>query len=31
VLPTEVGTWQQYENVPWELVDEAVRSILTKP
>lgn len=29
VLPTTVGAWQQRENVDWELVEKAVRSILT--
>jgi 3-dehydroquinate synthase len=28
VLPTSVGSWQQVENVDWELVYEAVRSVL---
>jgi 3-dehydroquinate synthase len=28
VLPTGVGSWQQQENVPQELVDDAVRGIL---
>ena len=29
VLPTQLGTWQQRENVEWALVHEAVRSVLT--
>ena len=28
VLPTSVGSWQQVENVDWELVYEALRSVL---
>ena len=28
VLPTGVGTWQQVQNVPWDLVHAAVRSAL---
>lgn len=28
VLPTAVGSWQQQENVPWDAVHEAVRSVL---
>lgn len=28
VLPTQIGSWQQCENVAWALVDEAVRSVL---
>jgi 3-dehydroquinate synthase len=28
VLPTGVGSWQQQENVPWEMVPEALRSVL---
>lgn len=28
VLPTGVGSWKQHENVPWDLVHEAVRSVL---
>ncbi|MDB6155059.1 MAG: 3-dehydroquinate synthase [Chthoniobacteraceae bacterium] len=31
VLPTRIGGWQQQENVPWELVYEVVRSVLTAP
>ena len=30
-LPTEVGAWKQYEDVPWELVYAAVRSVLVPP
>ena len=29
VLPTGVGQWEQVENVPWPLVHEAVRAVLT--
>ena len=29
VLPTGVGQWEQAENVPWPLVHDAVRSVLT--
>lgn len=28
VLPTQVGSWKQVENVDWALVHEAVRSVL---
>jgi 3-dehydroquinate synthase len=28
VLPTGVGSWQQVQNVPWDLVHAAVRSVL---
>ena len=28
VLPTQIGAWQQRENVDWVLVDEAVRGVL---
>lgn len=28
VLPTQVGAWQQRENIDWALVDDAVRSVL---
>ena len=28
VLPTGVGAWQQVQNVPWDLVHAAVRSVL---
>ncbi len=31
VLPTEIGSWKQYEDVPWELVYAAVRSVLVPP
>ncbi|MEI9892888.1 MAG: hypothetical protein WDN28_02965 [Chthoniobacter sp.] len=30
VLPTTVGSWQQVENVDWDLVHEAVRSVLPR-
>jgi 3-dehydroquinate synthase len=29
VLPTNIGAWQQRENVDWQLVHDAVRSVLT--
>jgi 3-dehydroquinate synthase len=28
VLPTGIGQWEQRENVPWELVDDAIRGAL---
>ena len=28
VLPTQIGAWQQRENVDWALVHDAVRSVL---
>ncbi len=28
VLPTEIGAWRQCEDVPWNLVHDAVRSVL---
>jgi 3-dehydroquinate synthase len=28
VLPTQIGAWQQRENVDWALVDEAIGSVL---
>lgn len=28
VLPTQIGAWQQCENLDWALVDDAVRSVL---
>ena len=29
VLPTGAGSWEQQENVPWPLVHDALRSVLT--
>jgi 3-dehydroquinate synthase len=29
VLPTQIGSWKQCENVAWALVDQAVRSVIT--
>ncbi len=28
VLPTGVGSWEQVENIPWDLVHDAVRAVL---
>jgi 3-dehydroquinate synthase len=28
VLPTDIGSWRQVENIDWALVHEAVRSVL---
>ena len=28
VLPTKLGAWEQRENVPWPMIDDAVRSVL---
>ena len=28
VLPTGAGEWEQAENVPWDLVHDAVRAVL---
>jgi 3-dehydroquinate synthase len=28
VLPTQVGAWQQRENIDWALVDDAIRSAI---
>lgn len=31
VLPTQIGSWEPREDIPWPMIDQAVRSILRAP